>query len=170
MGRSIEGCYVYVDGTDCAVQEPNGFNKKYYSHKLHSAGLRYEVGVTLDTGDIVWVHGPYPCGSFPDILIFRNGMKKVLDDGEKVLGDKGYRDQRCINPATPTTLISEYLHEMLANRHETVNKRLKQFFVLKTRFRHERSLHGFCFHAVANVTQYMMKHTPLYDVNLNSRL
>ena len=75
------------------MQEPNGFSKKLYSHTLHHAGLRYEFDVTLDTGGIVWVHSPYPSENFPDIIIFCNGIKQVLNDRGRVLGDKGYRDR-----------------------------------------------------------------------------
>lgn len=165
MGRSLNNCFVYVDGTDCPVQEPQGFNRRYYSHKFKSAGLRYEVAVSLDSGDIVWVHGPYPCGSYPDVLIFRRGLKSVLEDGEFVLADKRYNENCCITPRTLSSPINPALHEAFADRHETVNNRLKDFFVLRNTFRHDRNLHGVAFHAVANVTQYMLKHNPLYDVS-----
>lgn len=164
IGKALHNCYVYVDGTDCPVQEPQFFDRRYYSHKFKRAGLRYEVAVSLDTADIVWVHGPYPCGSYPDVLIFRRCMKGSLDEDEFVLADKGYGDNRCLTPKTISSPISPVLHEAFADRHETVNKRLKDFLVLRRLFRHDRSLHGLCFHAVANVVQHKMKRHPLYDV------
>jgi hypothetical protein len=74
---------VTVDGTDLQIYEPTPFSKKWYSHKFRAAGLRYEVAVCIQTGDIVWFHGPFPCGEWPDLKIFRDGLKKVLAPGEK---------------------------------------------------------------------------------------
>jgi hypothetical protein len=88
---------VTVDGTDCAIQEPPKtddsklpFDKKWYSHKLNGAGVRYEVAVCIKTGDIVWVNGPYACGKYPDIVIFQDRLVNMLDRDEKVEADHGY--------------------------------------------------------------------------------
>jgi hypothetical protein len=51
-------------------------------------------------------------------------------------------------------------------RHETVNKRIKQFCCLNFRFRHYLHLHPRFFHAVVNLTQLMnLNGEPLYSVN-----
>lgn len=63
-------CKVTVDGTDCQIFEPRPFSKQWYSHKFKKAGVRYEVAVCIQTGWIVWINGPYPCGAWPDIKIF----------------------------------------------------------------------------------------------------
>ncbi len=52
----------------------------------------------FESAHIVWVHGPWPCGEFSDIKIFRLGMKGALHAGEKVVADKGYKDESCITP------------------------------------------------------------------------
>jgi hypothetical protein len=41
-------------------------------------------------------------------------------------------------------------------RHETVNKRIKQFCCLNFRFRHYLHLHPRFFHAVVNLTQLLI--------------
>lgn len=51
-------CLVSVDGTDFRIQQPSVFSKIWYSHKFKGPGLRYEVAVSILTGDIVWLHGP----------------------------------------------------------------------------------------------------------------
>ena len=71
-----------------------------------------------------------------------------------VVADKGYRgDPKC---KTPYHYISETdrraMKKALA-RHETVNKRLKQFKCLKQQFRHPLRKHKDCFIAAAVVTQ-----------------
>lgn len=59
------GCFIYVDGTDCVIQEPSPFNRKWVFHNKNVAKLRYEVTISV-SGDIVWVNGPLPCGSHED--------------------------------------------------------------------------------------------------------
>eukprot|EP00171_Calliarthron_tuberculosum_P023599 IDg23599t1 len=95
IGGRYLGCAVSVDGTDCAIEEPEPFHRKWFSHKLRSAGLRYEVAVSM-TGNIVWVNGPYTRGSHPDVVIFRDLLKTKLLQNELVLADKGYVDGCCV--------------------------------------------------------------------------
>lgn len=51
---------VTVDGTDMPCEML--FDKRFYSHKFNGNGVRYEVGVCIATGDIVWISGPFRCG------------------------------------------------------------------------------------------------------------
>jgi len=59
-GSPTHGCFVSVDGTDSRISEPSPFSATWYSHKFHGAGLRYEVGLSISTGQIVWVNGAFP--------------------------------------------------------------------------------------------------------------
>lgn len=155
-----------MDGTDFRIYEPSPFDAKWYSHKFKGPGVRYEVGVCIATGHIVWIHGPFPCGSWPDLRIFRDSMQFALDDGELALADGGYRG--CRSCETPSGL-NDFDQKMKADaraRHETVNRRFKHFFVLGHRFRHPLSRHSACFRAVANLTQLMIQNgEPLFDVD-----
>ena len=60
-------CMMSVDGTDCPIEKKG---RRWYSHKFKKPGVRYEVGVAIKSGDIVWINGPYPCGAYADIKIF----------------------------------------------------------------------------------------------------
>ena len=80
-----------VDGVDFRIEEPTPFSKKWFSHKFHGPGLRYELGVCIQTGDIVSFNGPFPYREFPDLKICRVGMKKKLVPGECVITDCGYK-------------------------------------------------------------------------------
>lgn len=82
-----------VDGTDFRIEQPTEFSKRWYSHKFKGPGLRYEVALSILGGDIVWTNGPFPCGSWPDISIFRAGLIDELRPMEMVEADKGYRGQ-----------------------------------------------------------------------------
>lgn len=95
-------------------------------------------------------YGPFPFGSYPDITIFRMGLKQALNSSEMGVADGGYNDEKC---RTPSGLIdtASRMESFVRARHETVNHRFKQFFALEHRFRHDISLHSACFHAVASL-------------------
>jgi len=71
--RNVEDLWAAIssaDGTDFRIYEPKPFNAKLYSHTFKCPGLRYEVGIRIRFGQIVWVHEPFPCGQYPDVTIF----------------------------------------------------------------------------------------------------
>ena len=157
----LKNLYVSVDGTDCRVMEQSPFNTGWYSHKFNGPGLRYEVAVGIYSGNIVWVNGPFPCGNYPDVKIFKETMVSKLNIDELVIADRGYKHAKCVYSLAGF----ESLSSSLRARHEVVNRRLKHFSVLRTVFRHDLSVHSMCFHAVANITQLMIKHEdPMFKV------
>lgn len=81
-----------IDGVDFPIPEPKPFNPDYFSHKFKSAGLRYEFALNIRTGSIVWVHGGHPCGLFSDLRLAREAFVLLMNDGERALADKGYKD------------------------------------------------------------------------------
>jgi DDE superfamily endonuclease len=125
-------CLVTVDGTDFRIREPTPFSSKWYSHKFKGPGLRYEVAVAISTGYIVSIHGPFPCGRYPDIKIFRTLLKHQLLPYERVEADKGYRGEP-LYVSCPHDFSSDAKKDAKAKaraRHETINRRLKQWSCL----------------------------------------
>jgi DDE superfamily endonuclease len=152
---------VTIDGTDFRIREPTNFDRKWFSHKFSGPGLRYEMGVCIATGHIVWIHGPFPCGSNPDIKIFRRGLKQVIRPGvERVEADAGYRGEP-LYISTPRDFRNER-EEIAKNharaRHEHVNRYLKHFGCLQQTYRHKLSKHANLFWAVAVVTQVSLRY------------
>ena len=97
------------------------------------------------------------------MIIFRKGLKAALRENEMVIGDKGYSDEKCITDSNHCHVSRKNFVRIKA-RHETVNRRLKQFFVLSHAFRHDLRRHSSCFHAVLNLTQLMIDSgAPLFD-------
>lgn len=156
--------HVSVDGTDCQIQEPSPFDSKWFSHKFRGPGVRYEIGVSIITGNIVWINGPFECGSYPDIKIFKNHMLNCLTENEHVVADDGYINKRCVN-FHHVDENSQGLHKLIRARHEAVNERLKNFNVIRHIFRHSLDKHGYCFHAVGQITALMLMNTnPMFKV------
>ena len=144
--HGLERCLVTVDGTDYRIPEPSVFDTRWYSHKFRGPGLRYEISVCIRTGKIVSYNGPFECGRWPDLNIFRNKLKGMLTVGEKVVADRGYRgDDKVL---TPDDYINRAHQKAMSNaraRHETINRRLKTWGILKQFFRNKLDKHHIAF-------------------------
>lgn len=77
------------------IAKPSPYWEDYMSHKFKQAALCYKVGLCIRTGDVVWNVGPYPAGHWHDLTIFRCWLKWILDDGEQVEAELGYREEPC---------------------------------------------------------------------------
>ena len=66
MGDMGEDCLVTVDGKDFETDK-QGNVKIFWGHKLKTSGLCYEFAFCIKTGWLVWIHGPFPFGDWPDI-------------------------------------------------------------------------------------------------------
>ena len=154
-----------VDVTDFLINEPKPFDSCWFSHKFRGPGLRYETGLAIELPKIVWANGPWPCGSYSDVRIFREGLKNYLRADEFVIADNGCTDERCIQ--TPGEGHSSHvILSLIRARDEILNKRLQQFGVLKQRFRHDLSLHRYCFFAVLQITQLIRHDEPLFQIQI----
>ena len=90
----------------------------------------------------------------------------ALGQNEHYIADKGYRPCRP-RAQTPTGLgrPTDKNQSALRARHENVNRRLKEFAILNTMFRHDINKHYIVFHAVANLTNMKLKtESPMYDI------
>lgn len=94
------------------------FDAKWFSHKFKGTALRYEMCITMDAGDS---DGPFRPGSYTDVKELRNGMKNHLMDGEYVIGDKGYTDQRCKMPCSIAVDSTTHKLARCATRRLTKN-------------------------------------------------
>ena len=69
---------ISVDGTDVRIPQQGhaGKGNPWASHKYAgTSALRYELGVDIISGHLVWINGPFSAGAFPDVDIFRSLVK-----------------------------------------------------------------------------------------------
>lgn len=145
----------------------------FSSHKLKKkSALRYEVGVRIMSGEIVWINGPFQAGEYNDITIFRDCLETHIDDLERVEADDGYRGDptKLKVPADVLTRSGEEEDKMqmrVQGRHETINARLKFFSILGDKpYRHDVTQHGYVFRAVAVLVQLALQNgDPLFQVD-----
>ena len=158
-------CLITVNGTDFCIfeQEPT-----FYGHKFKGSGLRYEVGVCILTGKIVWINGPFECGIWPDIKISRSALMLKLEDGERVKADDGYLGEAPQHIMCPKSFCNTAetirTQSRICSRQESVNKQFKQFGILKQVYRHDLSDHAGVFRAIAVITEIAIEHhKPLFQ-------
>ena len=177
---SGEDCLVSVDGVDFMIEEPFPYTKDvsniWYSQKFHGPGLRYEVGVGIKEGDIVWLQGPFPAGQHNDCTLFQDGLANYLDPFERVEADDGYRAADPEKVKSKSGFSHRYSSEekldvknRVRARHETVNKRIKQFASLSSIFRHDLVKHSDFVYASVVLTQICIEMgEPLFQVDYNN--
>jgi hypothetical protein len=158
---------VNVDGIHFKIQEPSPFSDHWYSHKFRGAALAYELVTCIATGDIVAYNGPFPAGSWNDIKIFRNKTKWKLKDAEWALGDLGYKgDRKILTKLDAINHQHSYAMGCARDRHETVNRRLRNWEALKAEFRHNRWKHHLVFRAVIVIEQIKFENgSPPFQVH-----
>lgn len=71
------------------------------------------------------------------------------------MADKGYLDSSCVTPDKIPESFRAW-HKEIRDRHENVNKRIKQFSTVSAVFRHNRDLHVHFLFACANLAQLMI--------------
>jgi DDE superfamily endonuclease len=106
-----------------------------------------------------------------DVTIFRSALKYQVQPGEFVEADGGYIGEPKIK--SKRDFLNERHKQQKSTvraRHESVNKRLKQFKILGNKYRHPIEKHDAVFRAVAVLTQLdLMYENPLYQVRYSYR-
>ena len=115
------------------------------------------MAVSIISGNIVWVNGPYECGKWPDIKIFRDSLIFHLDENERVEADDGYIGEAPAKVKCPKSFVNEKACEKMQanarNRQETVNERFKKWQILRQTYRHNILKHGDVFSTIVIMTQ-----------------
>ena len=158
-----------VDGTDFKAPNFKPFWKGWFSHKFRHGGVRWEVALCLRTGKIVWIHGPFPCGRWPDLKIFRHSMILHLEDGQKVEADDGYKGDptKTLTPHNNTRNPNDAEYRQYTRcRQETINARFKSWKCLDEQLRHSLARHSQMFRAVAVISQLAVESgEPLFQID-----
>jgi hypothetical protein len=165
-----------VDGTDFRIPQ-KGVAKKgnaFGSHKYAGkSALRFELGVNILAGNLVWIQDPYPAGKYTYIKIFNKVLRNFLKPGERVEADEGYPSHpdkiKCPgNDANPAE--NRRMQGRVRARHETLNGQLKTWGILSQVFRHHIMMHGDVFQACAVVMQLTIQDgEPLFEVEYKDK-
>ena len=163
--------FATVDGVHFPIDEFVNFTDSMFSHKIKHAAVAYEVVVSIYTSEILSINGPFQA-STNDLTMFRDKVKNMIPDGKKVLGDLLYKAdeerEKLVVVNDEDDNATKIFKQRCLNRHETINKRLTDYGVLRQRFcgkRNKLHKHGLCFKACAALVQYSIQmDEPLFDV------
>ena len=150
-----------VDGVHIRVQEPQherySKNPKFCSHKCHTSAVNYEVALDLAKSRIVHINGPFEASTH-DITIFRQELLQKIPKGNFCIADRGYTGEpgKVMGPNSHDTEQVRKFKGRARSRHESVNKRFKNFKILDHTFIHDLQLHEWVFDAVAVIVQCQM--------------
>ena len=148
-----------MDGTDFRTRElkdeDGEFDSGRYIPKFNGAGLRYEIAIGIKNCNIVHINGPFKCGVFSDLRIARTLLHRKLRPNEFYIADSGYRD--VLGPAVLLedlrTRNERAWATLIRARHETINRRFKEWKVLGDTYRHAEQTHGAVFRAISTFIQ-----------------
>jgi hypothetical protein len=159
-----------VDGVHFRVNEPRTEpSSKWCSHKHKSAGLAYELGISIYKNRLVWIKGPFKAAVHDRTIFLREGLADKIPAGKKAVADRGYRGEKgkeklSIRNPRDSDALKQFKKRVRA-RHENFNARIKVFKILAERFRHGVKRHKAILEAVCVLVQYDMENGhPLFDV------
>ena len=119
--------------------------------------------MAIHSGNIVAINGPFRPDNWPDINIFRDRTMGMLLEGERIEADDGYRGEPgsidlpgdCLGRGD--NYVAQWQQRRrkgwVRARHETINRRFKQFQCLNRVYRHAVETHAICFRACVVFTQ-----------------
>ena len=121
----------------------------------------------------MWINGPFPCGEWSDLKIALEALVYMFEGDGRVVADEGHQGHP-LHFDTPWRFLdndAQKARKALARaRHECVNRRFKQWQILKQVFRHELWKHGVCFRAVTNIEQFKLQQSPMWQVECSDRI
>ena len=133
-------------------------------------GFRYEVGISIFESKCVWINGPFPASKADRAIFTKGGLRDKMAAGTKMKGivDKGYLDKSDELISTHNSLDSNAVSKFKTRtrmRHETWNKRIKDWRCLGQEYRHKTmEKHQILMYAVAVITEYQIEHgNPLFN-------
>ena len=159
-----------IDGTDFRIQQKGAVAKgnDFASFKLNGkSALRYEIGLDILEGNLIWIQGPYAAGKWTDISIFRHCLMDHLDPYERVVADKGYVGEAPQFVKCPNSKTLRQEHQRMTQQvsawHKTINARFKYWGILQQEYRHDIDDHGDVVVALGVIIQLTIEHgKPLY--------
>ena len=89
-------------------------------YSLLRTAQRYEIGLRIRTGNIVWAYEGFPCGEYSDLKLARSLYIHQVYEDEMTLADDGYKDRDFFIYPYAYSHSSQRQKEAMA-RHETVN-------------------------------------------------
>ena len=125
---------IIINATECSIQRPcKVLQQIFYSGKIKQHALKYEIGVSIQTGLIVWI-GSRVVGSIHDLTIAKNSLLQVYSNKIFIENKRYVGYERILTPfKTPTNQSKELWNSLIRKLRvsvEHVYGRIKIFHCL----------------------------------------
>lgn len=84
-------CKITLDGADFSIQESIPVQSGWHTEKFRGPGLRCKVGIGVQSGCVMWINGPFPCGEWPDLKIAMSDLVNVFEGDGCAVAGSGHR-------------------------------------------------------------------------------
>ena len=152
---TLADIFATIDGIHFPIKDFILFNPQFKSHKLGCAVLAYELVISIY-----------------DLTMFRDKVRDLVPPGHKLLGDQIYGAAAEIEKIAIKNPFDDdetkRLKDRALSRHESINKKLVDYNVLRHLFRStkdKKDKHKACFEAIAVLVQYTMRVEPPFLSN-----
>eukprot|EP01121_Diplochlamys_sp_Union-15-3_P005270 TRINITY_DN1559_c0_g1_i2.p1 TRINITY_DN1559_c0_g1~~TRINITY_DN1559_c0_g1_i2.p1 ORF type:complete len:324 (-),score=16.00 TRINITY_DN1559_c0_g1_i2:63-1034(-) len=168
----FSNAFLCVDVTECTLEKPtNRYTRNmFYSGKSKAVTLKYEVAVSVDSGQICWVSECSP-GTFHDATILQHqGLLDMIGEDEVLIADKAYVGYDMVYHPYKSPKTREQLEwNKMIGSIRVVNERAIRCFklwnCLSHNWRHEICLHPIVFKVIAHIVHIMLEYSPLQKPN-----
>mmetsp|Transcript_127681 Transcript_127681/g.357504 ORF Transcript_127681/g.357504 Transcript_127681/m.357504 type:complete len:295 (-) Transcript_127681:377-1261(-) len=151
--RNVSNAALTIDCSDNACLESWPFDTTMWSHKINGPAWKYEVGLSIYTGNICHWDGPHK-PSVADITIFRGNLMQKLDAGECVESDSGCAGESCLKtPSIAKSRTGRSQKSAARAQQENIFMKVKKFGAFSTPFVHTKEKHKLAYGAVLVMLQ-----------------
>ena len=164
-------CLISTSTIDFPVLDPRektckiGPSSPYYSRHVKGPALRYEVGVSIFGGEIVWTNGPFKAGCETESEIFES-LKESIDPDE--IAEQFSRLDLLFCGKNPDSDMAKKVPFKTRDRQKMVNDHIMSFKILQG-FRHCVLRHDTVFHAIVGLVQLSIeKELETFDLGLET--
>lgn len=123
-----------------------------------------EPAVVIKSQNVVWVNGPFPAGSYTDLMTFWSSLKSMLGQSERFIANRKYNEEEDL--MLWKTHPNKVLHDVLCARHEPFNGRTKNSKILISSYRHEWDKPCSVFQAIFNISIYWLNRVTLFSTKV----
>jgi len=159
---------VAVDTTVTQIQRPYLSPWEYWNTEYHFYSLKYFYAVSVRTGEILFLAGPFK-GAAADVTIGRQTIVKRLLKSERCWADKSFHYDTAFYTPSQGKKVNMKKGRRLKNAkiyrvRQIVERsilRVKHFSCVRMRWRYSWKLHQMCMLAMCKLTNFKLKRHPL---------
>ena len=153
-----------VDSFLCKIAEPSLEGWRYYHKEKKGYYVKYEIACAIGVPRIIWISGPWKLVDDGKLTEF-SGLLDQLQEGERMMGDKGYRhrDKWILCPISGEKYelpredrARNYIVYSVRQTIERVIRRERNWGILNTEWVSSLDLHCLVVHVISKLINFFL--------------